>query len=135
MFTQYAIEQMKKALLEGKTLYAGLATAVSTDRQSVTEVTYEGYVRQLVALGPITAEPSTNTNVFEFPFMPAGASLLHVTHLALFDAVTGGHLLEVFRLLDGEQAASFPLGPNNRVSFGAGTLVMGALAADDNGCA
>tara|TARA_R110001632_G_scaffold103973_1_gene212789 strand:- start:356 stop:796 length:441 start_codon:yes stop_codon:yes gene_type:complete len=70
--------------------YLGLYTTDPTDADTGTEVSGNGYTRESVAF---TVTTDTAENSATVTFGPATASWGTVTHVGVFDAVTGGELL------------------------------------------
>lgn len=71
------------------TVYAALMTATPTDSGGGTEVTGGSYARQALTMGTATAGSITNTVAVVFTGVPAAT----ITHIAVYDASTGGNLL------------------------------------------
>lgn len=101
--SDYAESQVGTALLKGGTysgaaVYIALFTTDPTDTGGGTEVIDGNYARQqahsAVVSDGFTESPTgtfTNANQVEFPDFAAGP--VTVTHVAVFDAVTGGNML------------------------------------------
>lgn len=73
-------------------IYVALYTTATTDAGGGTEVVGGSYVRQVCnswAAATLGTGASSNSIAINFPNMPA----VTVTHVALWDAVTGGNLL------------------------------------------
>jgi hypothetical protein len=73
------------------TVYVGLFTSDPTDAMSGTEITGAGgYARQVVTFGAPSNGAISNTGALTFG--PAsGATWGSITHMAIFDAVSGGN--------------------------------------------
>lgn len=101
------------------TVYVGLFVSDPTDAATGTEVSGGAYARQSVAFdAPITdgvGKLSDNTSDITFP--TATANWGTITHMALFDAVSGGNML-----VHGELAASKVINTNDIFKFLAGDL-------------
>lgn len=80
------------------TIYLGLFTSATTDAGGGTEVSGNGYARQVATFGAPSGGSCANTNQITFPVAtPAGWGT--VTHGAYFDAPTGGNMLRQGALL------------------------------------
>jgi hypothetical protein len=73
------------------TVYVGLFTSAPSDAGGGTEVSGGAYARQAVTLDAASGGASENSADITFP--TATANWGTVTHLALFDALTGGNML------------------------------------------
>jgi hypothetical protein len=73
------------------TIYVGLATALSTDGDLVTEVTGGSYTRRVGTFGAPAAGQSINSGNITFP--QATANWGTVTHIVLYDAASSGNVL------------------------------------------
>lgn len=73
------------------TLYLALFTAAPSDAGGGTEVSGGAYARQAVTF-TVTGDTASNSAAVEFP--TATASYGTVTHAAIFDAASGGNLLD-----------------------------------------
>jgi hypothetical protein len=73
------------------TVYVGLFTSAPSDAGGGTEVSGGAYARQAVTLAAASGGASENSADITFP--TATADWGTVTHLALFDALTGGNML------------------------------------------
>lgn len=74
-------------------VYVGLLTSTPTDSGGGTEVIDANYVRQQATFTVPTSEGIvTNDAVVQFPSF-AATSTAQITHIALYDAVTGGNML------------------------------------------
>jgi len=72
------------------TLYVGLYTSAPSDAGGGTELSGDGYARQ-TATFTVTGDTASNNAAIEYP--TATASWGTVTHIGVFDAVSGGNLL------------------------------------------
>jgi len=72
------------------TLYVGLFTTATADDGTGTEVSGGAYARQTFTM-TTTNDTATTTAAIEFP--TATANWGTITHMAIFDAVTGGNML------------------------------------------
>jgi len=72
------------------TLYVALYTAAPSDTGGGTEVSGGGYARQTIAF-TTSGDTTSNTAAVEFP--TATANYGTVTHVGVFDALTGGNLM------------------------------------------
>jgi hypothetical protein len=73
------------------TVYVALFTTATADDGTGTEVSGGAYARQAVTLAAASGGASENSADITFP--TATANWGTVTHLALFDALTGGNML------------------------------------------
>jgi len=73
------------------TVYVGLFTSAPSDAGGGTEVSGGAYARQAVTLSAASGGASSNSAEITFP--QATADWGTVTHLALFDALSGGNML------------------------------------------
>ena len=72
------------------TLYVGLYTSAPSDAGGGTELSGDGYARQ-TATFTVTGDTASNGAAIEYA--TATASWGTVTHIGVFDAVSGGNLL------------------------------------------
>ena len=72
------------------TLYVGLYTSAPSDAGGGTELSGDGYARQ-TATFTVTGDTASNSAAIEYP--TATASWGTVTHIGVFDALSGGNLL------------------------------------------
>jgi len=81
-------------------VYVGLHTTANTDAAAGTEISGNGYARQVAAFTVTGTDPTEadNDTAIEFPI--ATASWGTVTHAAVYDALTGGNLLAHAQLTD-----------------------------------
>lgn len=73
------------------TVYLGLFTAAPGETGGGTEVSGGSYARQAVTFGPYAAGSVKNSADITFP--TATADWGTITHVAIFDAATGGNML------------------------------------------
>ncbi len=73
------------------TIYVGLFTAAPSDSGGGTEVSGGGYARQAATFSAPSAGATSNAADITFP--TATANWGTITHVALFDAATGGNML------------------------------------------
>lgn len=78
----------------GATVYVSLHTADPTDAAAATELTDSGYARQAGAWNTPTVGAGTldNSAAIEFPAI-ADVGPFTITHIGIWDAVSGGNLL------------------------------------------
>ena len=72
------------------TLYLALYTAAPSDAGGGTEVSGASYARQSAAM-TVSGDTATTSASIEFP--AAGGSWGTITHIGVFDALSGGNLL------------------------------------------
>jgi hypothetical protein len=94
------------------TLYVGLFTSATADDGSGTEVSGGAYARQAMSMST-TGDSSTNSAAVEYP--TATASWGTVTHMAIYDAVSGGNMLAhgaltASKIIDSGDVFRFPSG-------------------------
>lgn len=138
--TDYLENKLVDHIFRGQTftaptnLYIALFTAAPSDAGGGTEVSGNGYARATVAnslanwagtqsSGSTTASTGTggvtsNNGVVTFA-TPTGAGWGTVTHMAIFDAVSGGNML-----FQGALGASKTINAGDTVSYAAGTLTV-----------
>ena len=73
--------------------YVGLFTAAPSDAGGGTEVSGGSYARQLAGLSEATGGDGATSNAADITFPKATGDWGTVTHLALFDALSGGNML------------------------------------------
>lgn len=84
------------------TLYLAALSAVASEATgSVTELSGNGYARQAVTFGAPSAGVITNSADVTFP-VATGSNWATVTHYGVYDASTGGNLLNVCALSAGK---------------------------------
>lgn len=74
------------------TVYAALHTSDPTDAGTGTECSYSGYARKAVTFTNPNNGVTSNTAQIDFG-ANGGASAVTVTHMGVWDALTGGNLL------------------------------------------
>ena len=79
------------ALSAPTNVYLALFTSDPTDDGSGTEVSGNGYARQLMVMGSASGGIASNTAAESFT--ASGGNFGVVTHAAIFDALTAGNLL------------------------------------------
>lgn len=103
-FSQYLQQQILTATLKAgtytgaSTVYAALGTAVSTDGTGFTEVNAANaanYARQAVAFGTVTANGTKHqvSNSADVTYSQAATLWGAISHVALYDTITGGNQL------------------------------------------
>jgi hypothetical protein len=100
-------------------VYVALFTSPTGEDGSGTEVSGGGYARQAVTFGaPVAGTAGRKVaNTSDITFGPATAPWGTVTHVALFDAPTGGNML-----YHGALEEPKTIGTNDRLIFPAGSL-------------
>ena len=83
-------ENQTLTTLLGASKYLALSTAATTDAGGITEPSGGAYAR-ILCEWTITNDTATNTNDEDFPL--ATASWGTITHIAVFDAITGGNMI------------------------------------------
>ncbi len=73
--------------------YVALYTAAPSDSGGGTEVSGSGYARQSATFAAASTPGGTTSNTNAITFTAAGGSWGSVTHLGIFDALSGGNLL------------------------------------------
>jgi len=73
--------------------YVALYTAAPSDSGGGTQVSTGGYARQSVTFAAATSPGGTTSNTNTVSFTATGANYGTVTHIGIFDALTGGNLL------------------------------------------
>ncbi|WP_416045951.1 hypothetical protein [Priestia megaterium] len=99
------------------TVYLALYTSNPTDSATGTEVVDGGYVRQIISFGTPSNGASSNGSDVIFPI--ATASWGTVTHIAIFDADTGGNLLYY-----GALTASKTIASGDQLKVAAGDITV-----------
>lgn len=79
------------AMASPVTVYAALFTSDPTDADTGTEVSGGSYARQAVSFGVVVSGETSNTAVITFP--TATATWGVITHVGIYNAVSGGNLL------------------------------------------
>lgn len=98
-------------------VYFALFTTDPTDAGTGAEVSGGGYARQAVSFG---GSDSTRESDGQLEFTASGASFGTITHVGIFDAVSGGNLL-----LHGALAISRDVLDGATLTFAAGDIVAG----------
>jgi hypothetical protein len=70
-----------------------LFTAAPSDAGGGTEVSGSGYARQAVTFGAAATPAGTTSNTGVVSFTASGGAFGTITHMALFDAASGGNML------------------------------------------
>lgn len=98
-------------------VYLALYTSDPTDANTGTEVSGSGYARQLITWNAASSGSSTN-NTAE-TFSASGGSWGTVTHIGIFDALTGGNLLLYANL-----TTSRPVNDGDSLLFAVGSITV-----------
>jgi len=98
-------------------VWVALFTTNPTDADTGTELSGAGYARQPITFEAAVAGAAGNDALVEFG--PATASWGTITHIGIYDAVTGGNLL-----LHGTLAVPRVVGDTDKAIFVAGTLTI-----------
>lgn len=94
--------------------YVALYTAAPSDSGGGTEVSTGGYARQSATF-TVTNDVASNSGTISFT--ASGASWGTITHIGIFDAVSGGNLL-----WHGAMASSKVIGDGDTLTFSAGNI-------------
>jgi hypothetical protein len=110
--SDYTEELLLDHLLTQGPFYIALYTSSPGDTNTGTEATGASYARQAITFTR-TASDLSNSGAVNFP--TATESWGNITHVGIFDAVTGGNLmwhdqLTSSKLIETGDTASFPLG-------------------------
>lgn len=97
--------------------YVALYTAAPSDSGGGTEVSTGGYARQAVTFAAATSPGGTTSNTGTVSFTASGAAYGTVTHIGIFDAVSGGNLL-----WHGAMTASKTIADGDTLEFSAGNI-------------
>ena len=97
--------------------YVALYTAAPSDSGGGTEVSTGGYARQAVTFAAATSPGGTTSNSGTVSFTASGAAYGTVTHIGIFDAVSGGNLL-----WHGAMTASKTIADGDTLEFSAGNI-------------
>lgn len=103
------------AYTQPATVYAALMTVAPTDSTTGTEVTGGSYARQAITFGTPSAGSVSNTLAVNFSAVPAGT----ITHIAIFDASTGGNML-YYQVLNSQIVAT----AGSDIEFGIGDITV-----------
>ena len=97
--------------------YVALYTAAPSDSGGGTEVSTGGYARQSVTFGAASSPGGTTSNTNTVSFTASGASYGTVTHIGIFDNVSGGNLL-----WHGSMTASKTVADGDTLEFSIGNI-------------
>jgi hypothetical protein len=97
--------------------YVALFTAAPSDSGGGTEVSTGGYARQTVAFDAAATPGGTTSNSAAVTFTATGADYGIVTHVGIFDALTGGNLL-----WHGSMVASKDVKDGDTLEFSTGNI-------------
>ncbi len=97
--------------------YVALYTAAPSDSGGGTEVSGSGYAREAATFAAASTPGGTTSNTNTIAFTAVGGSWGTITHIGIFDAVTGGNLL-----WHGGLAASKTVGDGDTIEFAIGNL-------------
>lgn len=100
-------------------LYLALSTADPTDDGSgLTEPTGAGYARQPLAMNAADVNNASG-NSTDVTFTASGGNWGTITHVAIFDAATGGNML-----WHGPMAAAKTINDGDSLTFRAGDIIL-----------
>ena len=99
------------------TTYLALFTSDPTDADTGTEVSGGGYARQALSF---TGTGDSVTTSAAVAFTASGAAFGTITHIGIYDAVSGGNLL-----LHGALIASRTIADGATLTFAAGDITVG----------
>jgi hypothetical protein len=97
--------------------YVALYTAAPDDTGGGTEVSTGGYARQSVTFGAASSPGGTTSNNNTVSFTASGASYGTVSHIGIFDNVSGGNLL-----WHGSMTASKTVADGDTLEFSIGNI-------------
>lgn len=97
--------------------YVALYTAAPSDSGGGTEVSGSGYARQSVTFDAASSPGGTTANSAAVSFTASGGSFGTVTHIGIFDAVSGGNLL-----WHGAMTASKTVADGDTLEFSTGNI-------------
>ena len=97
--------------------YVALYTAAPSDSGGGTEVSTGGYARQSVTFGAASSPGGTTSNTNTVSFTASGAGYGTVTHIGIFDNVSGGNLL-----WHGSMTASKTVADGDTLEFSIGNI-------------
>jgi hypothetical protein len=97
--------------------YVALYTAAPSDAGGGTEVSTGGYARQAVTFAAASSPGGTTDNTNTVSFTASGGNYGTVTHIGLFDAVSGGNLL-----WHGSMTASKTVNDGDTLEFSVGNI-------------
>lgn len=119
-FTNYLEQKVLEHFLSTPTVakptvYVGLLTAPMSEAGVSTEVTGGSYTRRLWAGTVSGSSPTQVANTSDIVFPTATASWGTVTHVALYDSLTGGNALvyatlDISRIIDSGTTSTFLAG-------------------------
>ena len=92
-FSNYLENKILNDNLANGTPYVSLHTAAVTDAGTGAEVSGGGYARQLASFPTATGDSGSVSTDADISYPTATASFGTVTHIGIWDAVTGGNLL------------------------------------------
>ena len=125
-FSNYMEAEIVKAFLRGSsytgsTVYVALFQSDPGEAASGTETAYTGYARQSTTWTELDASGQTkNVSALTFPANGNAAASVTITHIALYDASTGGNML-----LYAPLSAAKTLSPGDVLSFAVNAIVFG----------
>lgn len=97
--------------------YVALYTAAPSDSGGGTEVSGAGYARQSVTFDAASTPGGTTSNSGAVTFTASGGSYGTVSHVGIFDALSGGNLL-----WHGAMTASKTVGDGDTLEFSIGNI-------------
>jgi hypothetical protein len=97
--------------------YVGLYTAAPSDAGGGTEVSGNGYSRQLATWGTASGTGGTTDNTGNVTFTASGGDWGTITHIGIHDASTGGNLL-----WHGAMSASKTIADGDTLQFNTGNI-------------
>lgn len=97
--------------------FVALYTAAPSDSGGGTEVSTGGYSRQSVTFGAASSPGGTTSNTNTVSFTASGAGYGTVTHIGIFDNVSGGNLL-----WHGSMTASKTVADGDTLEFSIGNI-------------
>ena len=97
--------------------YVGLFTAAPSDSGGGTEVSGSGYSRQAVTFAAASSPGGTTSNTGDVSFTASGGNWGTITHIGIFDAVSGGNLL-----WHGAMTASRVVNDGDTLEFSVGNI-------------
>lgn len=99
------------------TWYVALYTTATDDASGGTEVSGNGYARQSVTFASATSGAGTTSNTNAPLFTAAGGSWGTITHMAIYDASSGGN-----RLWHGAMTVSKTIDDGDSLQFSIGNI-------------
>jgi len=97
--------------------YVALYTAAPSDSGGGTEVSGSGYAREAVTFAAASSPGGTTDNTTTVTFTASGGNWGAITHIGLFDAVSGGNLL-----WHGAMTASKTVNDGDTLEFSIGNI-------------